>query len=323
MHGECLEEMAKIPDGSIDMILTDPPYGTIKGLGDGYDHGMVGKCSWDDAIDPDSMLASCDRILRANGALALFSQEPYTSQLIAQAKPSSPFSYRLTWLKDHFANALIARKSPVSYTEDILVYFKKHTKHDFDGAHPLRAYAKIVHQFIGISKRSIAYKVGTTKLDHFFRYGSTQFSICTRDTYEELAIAFDLQCLEWFKSYDEMVAIDREFREKLIQKMTNDFPKVFNLPEGKKFKSNVLEYKKDYSGHHPTQKPVALLEDLIKTYTNEGDTVLDFTMGSGSTGVACMNTGRNFIGIERDDKYFKIANDRIVAAAVALCGGQS
>ena len=88
---------------------------------------------------------------------------------------------------------------------------------------------------------------------------------------------------------------------------------MFNLPQGKKYKSNVLEYKKDYSGHHPTQKPVALLEDLIKTYTNDGQTVLDFTMGSGSTGVACKNLDRNFIGIELDKQYFDIAKGRINA----------
>ena len=68
------------------------------------------------------------------------------------------------------------------------------------------------------------------------------------------------------------------------------------------------------TGSHPTQKPVALLEYLIKTYTNEGETVLDFTMGSGSTGVACVNTDRRFIGIELDDKYFNIAKQRIDAA---------
>ena len=75
--------------------------------------------------------------------------------------------------------------------------------------------------------------------------------------------------------------------------------------------SNVLEYKKDYQGLHPTQKPVALLEYLIKTYTNENETVLDNCMGSGSTGVACVNTKRNFIGIELDEKYYEIAKNRI------------
>ena len=88
------------------------------------------------------------------------------------------------------------------------------------------------------------------------------------------------------------------------------FPSVFNRL-GANSKSNVFEYAKDSDGYHPTQKPVALLEDLIQTYSNEGDTVLDFTMGSGSTGVACVNTNRNFIGIELDENYFKIAKERI------------
>ena len=83
------------------------------------------------------------------------------------------------------------------------------------------------------------------------------------------------------------------------------------LKEGNKFKSNILKYKKDYTGHHPTQKPILLLEDLIKTFSNEGDLVVDLTMGSGSTGVACKNTNRSFTGIEMDDNYFEIAQDRI------------
>lgn len=86
---------------------------------------------------------------------------------------------------------------------------------------------------------------------------------------------------------------------------------VFNLWQGGKSKSNILSYKRDADKLHPTQKPILLLEDLIKTYSNEGDTVLDFTMGSGSTGVACINTNRNFIGIELDENYFSIAKDRI------------
>jgi len=93
--------------------------------------------------------------------------------------------------------------------------------------------------------------------------------------------------------------------------MNNQYPSTFNLWEGKKYKSNILKYKKDYDGHHPTQKPVLLLEDLIKTFSNENDLVVDLTMGSGSTGVACKNTNINFIGIEQDENYFNIAQKRI------------
>src|SRR5690606_22028466 len=98
-----------------------------------------------------------------------------------------------------------------------------------------------------------------------------------------------------------------------IDRQTKDerFPSVFNLWQGGKYKSNILRYKKDYDGFHPTQKPVALLEDLIRTYSNAGDLVCDLTMGSGSTGVAAVNTGRRFVGIERDADYFTIAERRI------------
>lgn len=105
--------------------------------------------------------------------------------------------------------------------------------------------------------------------------------------------------MDGFKTFAECEKIERTFK------------RTFNLPDGSKCIGNVLEFKKDYQGLHPTQKPVALLEYLIKTYTNEGNTVLDNCMGSGSTGVACVRTNRNFIGIELDEKYFNIAKKRI------------
>ena len=104
-------------------------------------------------------------------------------------------------------------------------------------------------------------------------------------------------------SYWKLKEIDNQYKK--------DYESVFNLPKGKKYKSNILEYKKDYTWFHPTQKPVALMEDLVKTYTNEWETVLDFTMWSGSTGVWAVNTNRKFIGIELDKNYFNIAKERI------------
>lgn len=93
--------------------------------------------------------------------------------------------------------------------------------------------------------------------------------------------------------------------------MNEKYPSVFNLRDGQKSKPNVFSYKKEIERFHPTQKPVALLEDLVSTYSNPGNVVLDFTMGSGSTGVACVNTGRNFIGMELDPGYFEVAQKRI------------
>ena len=301
MLGDCLERMKEIPDGSVDAILCDPPYGTMAGIKN-VNHGMSGKTEWDVAIDPALFLVECNRVLRMNGALVLFSQEPYTSRLITEAHGNLPFSYRLMWLKDHFANALLAKKAPVSYFEDILVFFKQY---DTLGIHPLREYARLVRDQCG-GQKSVYEQLGHQKTDHFFRVESTQFGLCTEATYGELCLAYHLTENHWFKTFDELAATNRTFN------------RTFNLPDGEKYKSNVLTYKKDYSGHHPTQKPVALMEDLIRTYTNEGDAVLDFTMGSGTTGVACANTGRKFIGIEREPKYFEIATQRINAAVNAV-----
>jgi site-specific DNA-methyltransferase (adenine-specific) len=292
--GDCLEVMAGLPDGSVDAVICDPPYGTVKGAGlDGWDEG---KTDWDDALDPAAVFEHCNRVLRMNGALVLFSQEPYTSRLITDAHGNLPFSYRMTWLKDHFANAMVSKKAPVSYTEDVLVFFKKY---DTLAQHPLRDYAKRLFAHIGKDKRELFAEMGHQGVCHFMRYDSMQFSLCTRRTYDQLCQMYGIDRLEWFKPYAELEEINRRFSRR------------FNLPEGQKYKSNVLQYRKDYTGHHPTQKPVALMEDLVKTYTNPGETVLDFTMGSGSTGVACVNTERRFIGIEREPKYFDIACRRI------------
>ncbi len=296
-HGDCLEVMAQLPDGSVDAVICDPPYGNMKGAGlDGWEQGKV---DWDDAIEPALFLEQCNRVLRMNGALVLFSQEPYTTQLVSQAHGNLPFSYRMTWLKDHFANALIAKKAPVNYTEDVLVFFKRY---DTLAQHPLRAYAERVLSVCGGDLKAINARLGHRRAEHFFYVESTQFGLCTERTYAELCDAYGLGGMAWFKPYAELTEINRRFNRR------------FNLSEGAKYKSNVLQYKKDYTGHHPTQKPVALMEDLVRTYTNPGDVVLDFTMGSGSTGVACANTGRQFIGIERDGKYFTIASERIAAA---------
>ena len=300
-HGDCLEVMAQLPDGAVDAVICDPPYGNMKGAG--LDGWTDGKTDWDDALEPALFLAECNRVLRMNGAMVLFSQEPYTARLISEAHGNLPFSYRMTWLKDHFANALVAKKAPVSYTEDVLVFFKKY---DTLAQHPLRQYSERVLAVCGGDLKAINARLGHRRAEHFFYVRSTQFGLCTAHTYAQLCEVYGLERMEWFKPYAELEEVNRRFNRR------------FNLPEGQKYKSNVLQYRKDYTGNHPTQKPVALMEDLVKTYTNPGDTVLDFTMGSGSTGVACANTGRKFIGIERDDKYFAIASERIAAAERAV-----
>jgi site-specific DNA-methyltransferase (adenine-specific) len=298
--GDCLIEHEQIESGSVDLILTDLPYGNMSM--EGANHGMTGKVKWDNIIDPIKVFEIANRILRKNGKMILFSQEPYTSRLITQAIANVPFSYRMMWEKDHFANALLANKAPVSYFEDILVFSKTH---DHEALHPVREYALKIKTYTNYSRREFYNRLGHGGAQHFLEsnHESSQFALCTEPTYNELIDVFHIDKMDGFKPYSELKAIDDKFKQQ--------YSSTFNLWEGNKYKSNILKYKKDYDGYHPTQKPVLLLEDLIKTFSNEGDLVVDLTMGSGSTGVACVNTGRDFIGIEKDEGYFKIAKDRI------------
>ena len=296
--GDCLIESDKIKNGSVDLILTDPPYGTVKDIKN-VNHGMSGKCDWDIVIDTDKIMQIANRILRKNGKMVLFAQQPFTTELINKAIPNLPFNLSMIWEKDHFANALTAKKSPLNYYEDILIFSKTN---EFEGLHPLRPYFKKVFEFIGGTKKRIIEKIGE-RADHVFRFKSSQFDLCTLETYNYIIKYFAIDKMQGFKDFDYLQEIDNQFKKK--------FASTFNLWEGNKYKSNILKYKKDYDGYHPTQKPILVLEDLIKTFSNENDLIVDLTMGSGSTGVAAKNTNRNFIGIEKDENYFKIAEKRI------------
>lgn len=309
LHGDCLIESDNIESGSVDLILTDLPYGTMNGIDKnhaGYGRKDGDGHSWDVVIDIDKFYKTANRILRKNGKIILFAQQPFTTELINKSIPNIPHSYNMIWEKNDFANALLVNKAPVSYYEDILVFSKTH---DTDGIHPLREYFKKVRQYIPVSTGEINKVLDNVMSSHYFTNGM-QFSVPVERDYDKLVQVFGIDKMEGFKPYIELRAIDKQFKKAL--------PSTFNLWEGRKYKSNILKYRKDYDGYHPTQKPVLLLEDLVKTFSNEGDLVVDLTMGSGSTGVACLNTGRNFIGIELDKKYFEIARERIEKHEVVI-----
>ncbi|ENS0079603.1 site-specific DNA-methyltransferase [Salmonella enterica] len=297
-HGDCLDIMPTLEPGSVDLIVCDPPYGTMKGAEIKSWDAMT--THWDNAIEPETLFTVCERVLRVNGALVLFAMEPYTSRLITQAHSNLPFSYRMVWKKEHFGNPLIARSAPVSYFEDILVFFRKY---ETNLRNPLREYSRRVKAFTGATATQVERALGHRGVEHFWGADAVQFSLPTRSTYDQLTAAYNLSAMPGFMTYDEMKHSEMALPQR-----------VFRLPPGKNHKSNVLEYARDRDKYHPTQKPVALLEDLIQTWSNPGDTVLDFTMGSGSTGVACIRAGRQFIGIEKEQKYFDIAADRIARA---------
>jgi site-specific DNA-methyltransferase (adenine-specific) len=301
IKGDTLIENEHIKDGSADLILTDLPYGTVKGMGgdmEKYKH--LSNADWDNVIDTEKIMQIANRILRKNGKMILTANQPFTTELISKQIPNLPHCYNMYWDKMHFANCLVANKAPVSYTEDVLIYGKRH---ETEAIHPLRPYFKIVMDYIGLNLKQINNKLGHRRAEHTFYINSTQYGLCTEKTYLELIEVFGFDKVEGFKEFAELKEIDTQFK--------TEFASVFNLWEGNKVKSNILKYKKDYDGYHPTQKPVLLLEDLIKTFSNENNLVVDLTMGSGSTGLACKNTNRNFIGIEMDEKYFDIAKKRL------------
>ena len=298
--GDCLIESDKIESGSVDLILTDLPYGVVKMKETSGNYTKLNTAEkWDKAIEPIKIFEIANRILRKNGKMILFSQEPYTTKLITEAIPNIPFSYRATWEKDNFANALGVKVNMVSFTEDVLMFSKNN---ETVLKHPLRTYAKNIVDFIGLKQSEIQTKIKTGKIHFLGAEKSTQFSLLQSKVYDKLIEVFEINKMKGFKEFAELKEIDNQFK--------NKFASTFNLWEGNKYKSNILKYKKDYDGYHPTQKPVLLLEDLIKTFSNEGDLVVDLTMGSGSTLVACKNTNRNGIGIEMDEVYFNIAVSR-------------
>jgi len=240
---DCLEVMKEIEAGSIDAIITDPPYGTTA-------------CKWDSVIDFELMWEQLNRIIKPNGAIVLFASQPFTSALI-MSNPKN-FKYEWIWKKNRGSNFASLKYQPFKEHESILVFSNKTHK-----------YYPIKEARSESGKARAKYKVNASNTGKRGVLGG-------------------------------MKATDLGYIDKNLR----------NPSSVQKFNTEV--------GKHPTQKPIALMEYLIKTYTNEGETVLDFTMGSGSTGVACVNTNRNFIGIEMDSNYFDIAKQRIKEAEFKL-----
>jgi len=295
-HGDCLVESDKIESGSVDLILTDPPYGII----DNYEN-----CEWDKTLNPKSIFEIANRILRKNGRLILFAKEPYTSELMKAKIPNINFNQKAIWVKDVHGNGaqFKCNKALLGYYEEILIFQKKHPLNESEFEHPLRKYFADVMDYIGFNLKEINNNLGHRRAEHSFYINSTQFGLCTKETYQELINEFNINKMQNFKKYKILKVIDGKYKKQLET--------TFNLPNDKKFKKDVFEYNRVYNKLHPTEKPQPLLEDLIKTYTNEGDLVVDLTAGSGSTGVAAKNTGRDYILIEKEEEYYNIILDRL------------
>ena len=234
LHGDCFARMKEIADGSVDMILTDPPYG-------------VTRCKWDKAQPFEPMWEEYRRIIKPNGCIAIFAGEPFSSALVQSNLKM--YRYELIWKKDIHSDFLNAKRKPLKIHDKIQIFYKRQPKY-----HPQKT-------------------IGTP----YNRVGNQRKSEC----------------------YGNMHPYETK------RDITERYP------------TTVLEFNRKV-GSHPTQKPIAILRWLIRSYTDAGDTVLDSFMGSGSTGVACVQEGRRFIGIEREDKYFETAKRRIEEARKGL-----
>lgn len=302
---DCLEGMRQIPSGSVDLIICDPPYGTIKGIGASTDK-FKKDTTWDVVIPTDRLFDQYERVLRRGGHVVLFSQEPYTSHLRTFTPRNMDFCYPMIWYKDQCGNPLLANTAPVSLFEDISVWTKKH---DSANVHPLREYARELVKYIGKPYQAVVVDLTVkgydkpTRAQHFLAADCVQFQLCTAETYEILEREYNIKNWGGYRPYSELAEVQAEYALK--------YRRIFNLPPGKASVSNVLEYRKDLGTFHPTQKPVALIAHIIRQYTNPGDIVLDTCMGSATTAIACIREKRHWIGYELNTDFYNQATARI------------
>ena len=238
--GDCLDILPILPAQSVDLIVTDLPYGTTA-------------CKWDVIIPFEPMWKEVRRILKPHGAFITTASQPFTSALVMSNLKW--FKYEWIWKKSKGFNFFNAKNSPIRQHENIIVFSSGMIAHD------------------GHSENRMIYNPqGLVRVD---------------------------------KKWHRPQMYNSEHR------YNRPSDKLDRIIPFENFPGSLLEIGSEHNPPHPTQKPVALYEYLIKTYSNPNDTIMDFCMGSGTTGVACVQTGRNFIGIEADEKYFNIANERI------------
>jgi len=294
INGECITVMKFLINKGVQVnhILTDIPYGTVQGLSlEGWKKkGYVP--NWDVRINPYEMLECCFYISKSNSNLMLFSQEPNTYDIFKANEEFQKYvlSNKMIWEKNNHANSFAAKTTPVNMYEEILLFRKSL---DETNSVELRTYFKNMLDYIGVSKKEVMNQLGQG-LDHCFRYANRTFYIPTEKNYNALIETYGIDKMVGFIPYSDL---------KNMWKQENDI--IFNIPSGQNLVRNVFQFKKDLNNIHPTQKPVALLEELLSIFTREHDIVLDFTSGSGSTGIACLNKNRKFIGIELDETFYK------------------
>lgn len=310
--------MKDLPDSSVDLVLCDPPYGTTA-------------CTWDHVLPFDKLWKEYRRVLKANGTAVLFASQPFTTRLISSNM--ADFRYCWYWKKNNVTGATFAKVQPMRCIEDIAVFYMSPSGNNEGKYKALRAYMHGQLAASGLTRSDVNRLLGNSMASHYFTYGQ-QFAIPSADnwaklqstgyfqrSYDEIRAEWEAEAGGQQRTYNPqgLVELEKPRQHKAVK---NGIYGAFRgEPKPQRFTNypkHLLEFANEATSNrnrlHPTQKPVALLEYLVRTYTNPGETVLDNCMGSGSTGVACINAGRRFIGMEQDVGYFATAANRIEEA---------
>jgi len=308
--GDCLEVMKDIPDKSVDLVVTDPPYN-------------ISKAEWDkwkrkeDYIEwMGQIFKECERLLKDNGSFYFFHNDMMQMvDLMKWIKDNTKFVFNsfITWDKGNFRS--LAWKNPSDKSnlrswfntcEYIMYYtFQDETglttvMLDTNNFPSLRQYFKELQEYIGLNIKRINLRLGHRKAEHCFYWKTTQWDLPTPETYQQLIDTFNIREWQEFREYEDL---RREYE---------DLRYTHNLDRNHK---NVWRYPSKNTGlYHPTEKPMSIIVRIIDASSNKGDIILDPFLGSGTTAVASLNTGRFFIGIEREPKYVEIARKRLEQA---------
>ena len=320
LHGDCLDLLPSIPDKSIDMILCDLPYGTTA-------------CSWDSIIPLDRLWAEYARVIKDNGNIVLTAQGMFCAKLMTFKE--TWFNHDYVWIKNQHSNFALVGIQPLRIFENVLV-FRPPRREDIEIQFnkELRAYFKQVNDYIGLNRKKINDILGHRKAEHCFYYDTSQFALCTEETYDQLIKCFKIDQMQGYLTFETLQSMrDKQIylpytfnfddRIKSTKQIKNDaFRSTDTLGNcAKDYKGHISKEYENYPrntlyfncerGQHPTQKPVSLFEYLIRTYSNENEVVLDNCSGSGTTAIACLNSNRQFICMEKDETYYKRSLERI------------
>jgi len=314
INDDCFEGFKKIKKYSLNLILVDLPYGSTD-----YE--------WDEKINLDEMWKQLKKISKPNAIYIFFCDSKLGNDLMNSN--INGFKYSLVWAKPNSTSFISCNARPMNIHEMIYLFRQDDRYPDKEKEQNIeeRKYGKQIKKYINESQTKIDEKIGNMGTHHFFN--DSQFGIPTKINYEKMTSIYNLQDMPNYKTYDELkknFSITNKY--KYNPQMTTGTPyttkggsvntvnkslkqKKSIVNEGTRHPTSILYYGYDKNKIHPTQKPVELLKWLIKSYTDEGDLVLDFCMGSGSTIIACLETNRKYIGIEKNEYFFKQAEERI------------